>query len=150
MYLLGGNPGTAERAAEELMRRYPGLVVVGTYCPPFGYDKSPEEMARIKDRVVAAAPDIIYVAVGSPKQEQLIEQLIKVYPKGWYLGVGISLSFVTGEVKRAPAWMRKTGLEWVHRLSQEPKRLFRRYLVDGVPFAIKLLAVSAVERFKRR
>lgn len=157
IYLLGGNPAqgpdrpaTAEVAAQMLAARFPGLKVAGWYCPPFGYDKNPQEMAQILARVAAARPDIVYVAVGSPKQELLIRELLKVHARGWYLGVGISLSFVTGEVPRAPQWMRRWGLEWVHRLSQEPRRLFRRYLIEGIPFAIRLLLVSAAERWQAR
>jgi N-acetylglucosaminyldiphosphoundecaprenol N-acetyl-beta-D-mannosaminyltransferase len=150
VFLLGGNPGTAELAGGVLRDRYPGLVVAGAYCPPVGFERDAAEMDRIFSAVTTAKPDIIYVALGSPKQEQLILQLLQRHPKAWYLGVGVSLSFVTGEVRRAPRWMQRTGLEWVHRLWQEPRRLARRYLVDGLPFAAKLLVLSAAERFSRR
>ena len=143
VFLLGGDPGTADRAAAELARRYPGLRIVGTACPPFGFERDASYMSGLEVRLRAASPDIVYVALGSPKQERLIERLREGMPAAWFLGIGISFSFVCGEVRRAPAWMRRTGLEWLHRLVQEPRRLARRYLVDGIPFALDLLLRSA-------
>lgn len=146
VFLLGGNPGTAVAAAEELGRRYPGLRVAGTLCPPLGFEKDEAYMAGMVRDLVAAAPDIVLVALGSPKQERLTRELRAHLPRAWFLGIGISFSFVIGEVRRAPRWMQKIGLEWCHRLIQEPRRLFRRYLVDGLPFAARLLATSALSR----
>ncbi|MCG8509038.1 MAG: WecB/TagA/CpsF family glycosyltransferase [Rhodospirillales bacterium] len=139
LFLLGGNPGAAEGAAAALQRETPSLKVTGTYCPPLGFETSEEEMARIEAALEQAKPDLVYVALGSPKQEKLILTLRKRLPQAWWLGVGISLSFLAGEVSRAPAWMQKSGLEWIHRLVQEPRRLWRRYLVNGIPFAVRLL-----------
>jgi N-acetylglucosaminyldiphosphoundecaprenol N-acetyl-beta-D-mannosaminyltransferase len=142
VYLLGGNPGTAERASEMLARAFPGLRVVGHYCPPFGFQRDPAVLARIDRLLTAAHPDIVFVGLGSPKQDRLITRLRGVLPAAWFLGVGISFSFVTGEIRRAPPWMRRLGLEWLHRLAQEPRRLARRYLFYGVPFAIRLLMLA--------
>jgi N-acetylglucosaminyldiphosphoundecaprenol N-acetyl-beta-D-mannosaminyltransferase len=147
IFLLGGNEGVAPRAADALVARYPGLRIAGTYCPPMGYDRDPAEMQRITETLAAARPDIVYVAVGSPKQEKLIEHLTPVLPGAWFLGIGISLSFITGDVRRAPPWMQRSGLEWVHRLWQEPGRLARRYLIEGVPFCARLLWRSFSHRF---
>ncbi len=147
LFLLGGNPGAAEQTASVLRERYPGLVIAGTLCPPMGFEKDPEEFARIVSAVQAASPELVLVALGSPKQEQVIEQLRPLLPRAWFLGIGITFSFVAGEVRRAPMWMRRVGLEWMHRMVQEPRRLVRRYLIDGVPFAVYLLAASAVQRF---
>jgi len=144
VFLLGGNPGTAERAAEVLKERHPGLVVVGTDCPPVGFDKDALAMARLSRKIHQAEPDIVFVALGSPKQEYVIRHLRHDRPEAWWLGVGISFSFLCGEVRRAPRWMQRAGLEWLHRFAQEPGRLFRRYLVDGLPFALGLLASSVV------
>ena len=149
VFLLGGVPGTAKAAAAALRARYPKLVVAGTYCPSMGFEATPEQMCRLRTVVVETAPDIVYVALGSPKQERVIRELRTDLPKAWWLGVGISFSFVSGQIKRAPMWMQRSGLEWVHRLSQEPQRLGRRYLIDGIPFAIQLLAGSAWERVRR-
>ena len=149
IYLLGGDGDSCDRAAARLQQDYPGLIVAGAYSPPFGFEKDPGQMQAIRDRLIEASPDIIYVALGSPKQERLIADLRDDLPgaSGWWLGVGISFSFVTGDVRRAPIWMQKTGLEWVHRLAQEPKRLAKRYLVHGIPFAAELFVRAALARF---
>lgn len=148
IFLLGGDPGTAEAAAGRLAADVPGLRIAGTACPAFGFEDRPDELDALRAAVHAARPDVVYVALGSPKQERLIEALRGEAPQAWWLGVGISFSFVCGDVQRAPAWMRATGLEWLHRLGQEPRRLARRYLVDGPPFAARLLAGSLVQRFR--
>lgn len=140
IYLMGGEPGTADRAGAILAQRYPGLRVAGTDCPPMGFEREPESKQAVIDRVVAAKPDVVYVALGSPKQEQLIDELRHLLPGTWWMGVGISFSFLTGDVQRAPRWMRRTGLEWVHRLAQEPRRLARRYLLEDIPFAIRMFS----------
>jgi len=139
IYLLGGADDTAERAAEVLQRHYPSLRIVGTYAPPFGFEKDDEEIARIRAAVERAAPDIIFVALSFPKGERLIQRIRSSRPRAWWLGVGISFSFVCGRIPRAPRWMRIMGLEWVYRLYQEPRRLFKRYLIDDIPFALRLL-----------
>jgi len=144
VFLLGGNPGTARKAAEVLQARHPGLVVAGTECPPLGFDKDALAMARLSRRIHAAKPDIVFVALGSPKQELVIRHLRHDRPEAWWLGVGISFSFLAGEVQRAPRWMQRCGLEWLHRVAQEPGRLFRRYFVEGLPFAARLLLATAV------
>ncbi|MBC7782240.1 MAG: WecB/TagA/CpsF family glycosyltransferase [Burkholderiales bacterium] len=146
VFLLGGDDGVATRAAEALRIRAPKLKIAGTYRPPFGFEKSDEEMRRIIDAVTLAQPDIVWVALGSPKQEFLINRIRKVLPGAWWLGVGISFSFLAGSVQRAPRWAQLLGLEWLHRVKQEPKRLFRRYFVDGIPFALSLLCSAAANR----
>jgi len=143
IYLLGGNPGAAERAARVLRARNDGLEVAGCECPPLGFERDETYQLSMRARLRAARPDIVFVALGCPKQERLIRELRDVLPGAWFLGVGISFSFVCGEVRRAPLWMRRTGLEWLHRMAQEPGRLAKRYLVDGLPFAVELLARSA-------
>lgn len=143
IFLLGGNPGAADAAAAELVARFPGLKVAGTECPPIGFEGDAGYLDRLRERLVVADPNIVYVALGFPKQERLIARLWPALPRAWFLGIGISFSFVSGEVKRAPRWMQAAGLEWMHRLAQEPSRLARRYLVHGLPFAARLLALSA-------
>lgn len=142
IFLLGGNPGAAERSAQVLTERYPGLRVHGTHCPPLGFDYNPEALAELIEKLTALQPDIVYVGLGSPKQERLIHELREWLPGSWWLGVGYSFSFLAGEGQRAPLWMQRIGLEWMHRLASEPKRLARRYLVDGIPFAMRLLGGS--------
>lgn len=150
IFLMGGDPGTAESAAVVLRQRYPQLKIAGHHYPPFGFDKHDEEIEKIEQVISAASPDIIFVALGSPKQELLIERIQKICPNAWWLGVGNSFSFLSGNVRRAPLWMQKKGLEWVHRLGQEPRKLFKRYIVFGVPFATRLLGGSFLRGIPRR
>jgi N-acetylglucosaminyldiphosphoundecaprenol N-acetyl-beta-D-mannosaminyltransferase len=146
LFLLGGNPGVAMRAADALVGRWPDLCIAGTYCPPPGFEHDPMERARIDASLENARPDIAYVALGSPKTERLIAELRARFPQTWFMGVGISLSFITGEVRRAPRWMQVIGLEWTHRLIQEPRRLFTRYVVHDAPFALRLLGHALAVR----
>lgn len=154
LFLLGGDPGTAEEAANVLQERFEGLRLVGCHYPEFGFEKRPEAMQELRNQLEQARPDIVFVALGSPKQEQLMDLLSPLLPGAWWLGIGISFSFLSGRVRRAPVWMQRSGLEWVHRFLQEPRRLFSRYLIHGVPFAVRLMTVSAcngvLERFRRR
>ena len=145
IFLLGGDPGTAEGAAAALKEKYPSCRIVGTHFPPFGFQENHEQMSAIIQALSDSKPDIVYVALGSPKQEKLIARLRPVLPNAWWIGVGNSFSFLAGHVKRAPLWMQRTGLEWTHRLLQEPRRLFRRYLIVGVPFAASLLSRSMIK-----
>jgi len=148
IYLLGGDRDTAERAGRLLAESCPGLTIAGTFSPPFGFERDAQQMADLRRRLIESNPDIVYVALGSPKQERLIADLRGDLPGAWWLGVGISFSFLTGDVKRAPRWMQRVGLEWVHRLAQEPGRLAKRYLVLGIPFAAELFARALIGRFR--
>ena len=150
VFLLGGAEQTAEESARRLQERYPDLHVTGTACPPFGFEKDRQYLDELRPMLRRLAPDIVYVGLGSPKQEHLICQLRQELPGAWWLGVGVSFSFVCGHVQRAPRWMQRTGLEWVHRLFQEPQRLARRYLIEGLPFAALLLAGAAARGVGRR
>lgn len=146
LYLLGGNPGAAEGARARLEARWPGLRVVGTLSPRVSATPTPAELSALRRDLEKAAPDLIYVAFGSPKQDRVIAALRSHLPGTWWMGVGISLSFMSGEIRRAPTWMQKTGLEWLHRLAQEPGRLAGRYLIRDLPFAVRLLAGAWHER----
>jgi len=148
-YFLGGRPGTPERLAQRFATRFPGTIVAGTFSPPFRA-LTAEEDAALVERINAARPDFVWVGLGSPKQEHLIRALRPLLPRCWMIGVGISFSFIAGDVRRAPPWMQKTGLEWVHRLAQEPKRLAHRYLVDDIPFAFSLFWHALRRRVARR
>ncbi len=144
VFLLGGDSGTADAAAAVLRDRYPQLKIAGKLCPPLGFEKDEAELHRITSQLQAAKPDIVFVALGSPKQERFIDRIRGTMPRTWWLGVGVSFSFLCGNVRRAPVWMRNCGLEWTHRLMQEPKRLFKRYIVVGVPFATWLLCQATM------
>jgi N-acetylglucosaminyldiphosphoundecaprenol N-acetyl-beta-D-mannosaminyltransferase len=143
VFFLGGNPGAADGAVAVLKSRHPDLQVLGTHFPPFGFDKNPKMWADMCEVLIRTAPDIVFVALGAPKQEVTIAKLQPLLPNAWWVGVGNSFSFLAGQVQRAPRWMQVTGLEWVHRLCQEPSKLWKRYLVSGVPFAMGLLASAA-------
>lgn len=148
VYLLGGDPDTdgAVRAADNLLGQFPGLRVAGCESPDFGFERDPRSLQRVMQRVVDAEPDLVYVGLGFPKQERLIEQLRPVLPTSWFLGCGAAINFVAGDCERAPVWMQRSGLEWAHRLAKEPRRLARRYLREDAPYAVRLLATSAMRR----
>lgn len=146
LFLLGGAPGTAEQAGDELSRRYPGLRICGTHCPQLGFEKSPPALAEIEARVVEAEPDLVYIGLPLEKQLIVMEMLRPVAPQAWQIGLGVSFSFIAGDVRRAPELFQRSGLEWLFRLSQEPRRLARRYLVEGIPFFFLLMARTAAER----
>jgi N-acetylglucosaminyldiphosphoundecaprenol N-acetyl-beta-D-mannosaminyltransferase len=150
VFLLGGSPGTADQAADRLRSRFPGLMVAGIECPPFGFENDAAYMSGMIDRVVRAAPDICYVGLVSAKQDPLICRLRPLLPRTWFLGIGVSFSFVSGTIVRAPRWARAVGLEWLFRLLQELRRLGRRYLIEGVPFAARLMVQSALARGSAR
>lgn len=150
VYLLGGDPGVPDLAGTELARRYPGLRVAGTDAPPVGFEESPDAVALIRKRLCQALPDIVYVGLGFPKQERLIAELVTVLPGAWFIGCGAAIPFAAGTLPRAPIWMQRSGLEWAFRLLKEPRRLFRRYLVDDVPYAAHLLLSCAIERVTTR
>ncbi|MCA9875315.1 MAG: WecB/TagA/CpsF family glycosyltransferase [Anaerolineales bacterium] len=132
IYFLGAAPGIAAQAAEILKEQYPGLIVAGVHSPPYSsvIDMDPAIIAEIK----AARPDILLVAFGNPKQEKWIGMYGRDLGIPVMIGVGGTLDFITGNTKRAPEWMQRFGLEWLHRLLMEPRRLWRRYAVDMVGF----------------
>lgn len=146
VFLLGGNPGVAERAAAVMEARYPNLKRVGHHFPPFGFEKEASHEAEIVSALERVQPDIVFCGLGFPRQEKLINRLAPQFPNTWFMGCGASLSFVAGEVSRAPGWMQTSGLEWVHRLAQEPSRLARRYLLSDFPFASRLIAWAVRSR----
>jgi N-acetylglucosaminyldiphosphoundecaprenol N-acetyl-beta-D-mannosaminyltransferase len=142
IFLLGGAPGVCDRAAHTLGLNYQGLQITGAHSPPYGFEDDPAELQVIRGKLRAAQPDIVYVALSFPRQERLIRQIRSELPGAWFVGVGISFSFLAGDLPRAPDRLQRMGLEWVHRLASEPRRLARRYLVQDLPFAVRLAAHS--------
>lgn len=130
MFFLGAAEGVAAKAAEKLKKKHHGLQVVGTYSPPFGFEKNEEEMNNIKKMIRVAKPHILIVGLGCPKQELFILHHREELGVPISLGLGASLDFEAGNIKRAPRWMADHGLEWLYRITQDPKRLAKRYLVD--------------------
>lgn len=135
MFFLGAAEGVAAKAAENLMARYPGLQVVGTYSPPVGFEKDEAQLAQIEKMICAAAPHILIVGLGCPKQEKFILHNKDRLGVPISLGLGASLDFEAGNVKRAPKWMSDHGLEWLYRMISEPKRLAKRYFADALAIA---------------
>jgi N-acetylglucosaminyldiphosphoundecaprenol N-acetyl-beta-D-mannosaminyltransferase len=142
LYLLGGNPGVADESGRRLVARFPGLQLAGVSSPRVSTEPTESELAPIRASLEQARPDLVYVALGAPKQERLIASLRISLPRTWWIGIGVSLSFIAGEFNRAPAWMQRAGLEWVHRMFQEPRRLAGRYLVNDLPFIRRCLVRS--------
>ncbi len=150
VFLLGGDPGAAERAAGVFRDRYPDLEIAGTACPPVGFESDERELNRMRCQLTETAPRIVFVALGFPKQDLLIRRLRDSLPHASFLGVGISLSYVAGDLSRPPSWICNLGLEWAYRLAQEPTRmLVRRYLIYGLPFGMRLMASAARHRVRR-
>lgn len=135
VFFLGGADDAAEAAARVLKTRHPALKIAGIHVPPFGFERDAEASKIALDAVRSARPDILFVGLGSPKQEHWIAAHRETCGAKLSIGVGITFSFVAGRVQRAPRWMQRCGLEWLHRLCQEPRRLWKRYLVDDTAFA---------------
>lgn len=143
-YFFGGKPGVAQRMADVLTARYPGLEIVGIYSPPMrditaATRFSAEEIAEV-DAIVASGADFIWVGMSTPKQDFWLMEAAKHASHGVFLGVGAAFDFHAGDVSRAPPWMRDNGLEWLHRLISEPRRLWRRYLVLAPRFVALVCA----------
>ena len=132
MFFLGAAEGVAAKAAENLKNRCNGLQVVGTYSPPFGFEKNPKEIEKIKLMINDAKPDILIVGLGCPKQEKIIYHYCKELGVPISFGLGASFDFEAGNIKRAPKWMADHGLEWLFRITQDPRRMAKRYLVDDL------------------
>jgi exopolysaccharide biosynthesis WecB/TagA/CpsF family protein len=134
IFLLGAALGVAEKAAKKLIEMYPKLNIVGTYSPSFGFENDKEENEKIIRMIKESKPDILFVGVGAPKQEKWIFKYKNKYNVPVSLGIGASFDFIAGNIKRAPKWMQNCGLEWFYRLLKEPKRMFKRYIIDDSKF----------------
>lgn len=132
LFFLGGRKGVAKIAAENLKRKYDGLNICGIYSPTYGFEKSKEEINIIIDLINHAKPDILIVGLGSPKQEKFIFENLAQMDVGISLGLGASLDFEAGAIRRAPKWMSDMGLEWLFRITQDPGRLANRYWYDAI------------------
>jgi len=139
LFLLGATPDSVSLAVDNLRDAYPGLIIAGYYSPPFNklIEMDHEE---IKARILTAKPDVLLVSFGCPKQEKWIAMHYRALGVPVAAGVGATIDFLAGKVLRAPVWMRQSGLEWVYRLIQEPRRLFRRYVKDLWIFSRSILA----------
>jgi len=151
IFLCGGPPGVAEEAAVQLRSQGRGLEV-GWYAPPFGFESTSVENERAIAEINKFKPDILFVGLGSPKQEIWISRHANDLDVGVALGVGAALEFAAGTLKRAPKWMQISGLEWVYRIMKDPKRLFWRYASNAAFIAVMVeeLIISAKEKFKAK
>jgi N-acetylglucosaminyldiphosphoundecaprenol N-acetyl-beta-D-mannosaminyltransferase len=154
VYLLGGQPAGpgradgAHRAAGALAAAYPDLCIAGYASPRFGFDYAPAEFEAVRREIVEAKPDLVCVGLGFPKQEYVIDRLRSDLPGAWFLGCGAAIDFAAGDRVRAPEWLQRVGLEWLHRLVQEPRRLASRYLRHDAPYALGLLGSAALARVR--
>jgi N-acetylglucosaminyldiphosphoundecaprenol N-acetyl-beta-D-mannosaminyltransferase len=149
VFFLGGLPGAATGAALRLGRLYPALNVAGCYCPPPGFENDPQESETIRRILARAAPDLLCVAFGAPKQEIWMHENCLTLPIGAAISVGAALDTCAGLKKRAPAWTHHIGLEWLYRLIREPRRLWRRYLVGNPRFLAIVIRQIALEWLTR-
>ena len=132
IFIIGGKEGIAEKAKQNLERDLPGIRIVGTYAPAFGFEKDEKELNRINEMISSAHPDILIACFGCPKQEKWIYENISKYDAKVSVCAGATVDFLAGNVNRAPRWMSEHGLEWFYRFLQEPKRMFKRYFIDDV------------------
>tara|TARA_R100000365_G_C2748060_1_gene78766 strand:- start:5937 stop:6704 length:768 start_codon:yes stop_codon:yes gene_type:complete len=145
-YFYGGKEGVAEKLARTFETRYPGIQVVGYECPPFRALAKGEDDAAV-ERIKASGADVVWVGISSPKQDLWMRDHYKRLPQT-LIGVGAAFDFHSGAIRRAPRWMQKSGLEWLHRLASEPKRLWRRYFVLAPKF-IWRITIDAIRHPER-
>ena len=148
VYLLGGAPGVAEAAATRFANEL-GVAIVGVDSSRIPDDAPPSGEDPAADRVRRAAPQLVLVALGAPKQEKWIYRASGRIRPAVAIGIGATLDFVAGRARRAPRWMSRAGLEWLHRLSQDPERLARRYLAKDPRFLVVLLRTLLASRATR-
>jgi N-acetylglucosaminyldiphosphoundecaprenol N-acetyl-beta-D-mannosaminyltransferase len=149
VFLLGGADGVAARAAERLVASTPSLVVAGTLAPSMGFEAEPRARAEALDAVEAAAPEIVFVGLGAPRQERLILELRETTSAAVLVAVGGAFDMIAGDRPRAPALLQGAGLEWAWRLAQDPQRLARRYLVEDAAI-VPLYARALLRRYVTR
>jgi N-acetylglucosaminyldiphosphoundecaprenol N-acetyl-beta-D-mannosaminyltransferase len=132
VFFLGAAPGVAQIAAEKMQQTYPGLQVSGTYSPPVGFLDDPQELENINNMLLESGADLLFVGMGVPKQDIFIYENMAKYQIPMSFSIGGTIDFIAGVQKRAPKWMRRIGFEWLYRLFSDPKRMFKRYIVDDL------------------
>ena len=139
IFILGAAPGVAQKAAEKLLKNNPGLKVAGVYSPPLGFENNKEEIDKINRILKESNADMLFVGMGVPKQDIFIYENMNIYQIPMSFSIGGTIDFIAGEQKRAPQWMRKIGFEWFYRLIKDPKRMFKRYIIDDSKFFLLVL-----------
>ena len=147
-FFYGGTEATLERLVEHLRRNYPGIEIAGVYAPPFR-PLTRSERGRITALVNGARPDVVWVGLGTPKQDYWMDEFRDRLDAGVLVGVGAVFDFLSGTKRRAPRWMQRSGLEWLHRLASEPRRLWRRYLLGNPEFVLRVAGQLGRERLRR-
>jgi N-acetylglucosaminyldiphosphoundecaprenol N-acetyl-beta-D-mannosaminyltransferase len=132
-FLCGGKPGVAESLRDEMLRRFPWVQIAGTYSPPFRQMTAMEE-SELEANVRSLRPDIIWVGLSTPKQERFMARYLPMLDTKLMVGVGAAFLFHTGAIQDSPQWVKLSGLQWLHRLLQEPSRLWKRYLLNNPRF----------------
>lgn len=146
-FFYGGAPGVADTLAHRLQSRFPGLQVAGFHSPPFR-QLTPEEDTDLVERINALQPDILWVGLGTPRQERWMAAYVGRLNVPVLIGVGAAFDFHAGLKRQAPSWMQNSGLEWLFRLLREPRRLWRRYLINN-PWFIWLVLLQALRKEHR-
>jgi N-acetylglucosaminyldiphosphoundecaprenol N-acetyl-beta-D-mannosaminyltransferase len=147
VFLYGGRPETLDMLRENLLARFPNLILAGSYSPPFTA-LSQEEEGRVRGMIREAAPDLLFVGISTPKQERWMSEHREVFPGVVMVGVGAAFDFHAGRVQQAPGWMQRNGLEWLFRLTREPSRLWRRYVLV-TPWFVPYWGIQKVRRFSK-
>jgi N-acetylglucosaminyldiphosphoundecaprenol N-acetyl-beta-D-mannosaminyltransferase len=145
-YFYGGEPGVADALAARLSGRFPGLRVAGTFSPPFRMLTAEEDASAIR-RINESEPDILWIGIGSPHQEQWMAEHLGKVKVPVMIGVGAAFDFLSGRKRHAPLWVQRSGLEWLFRLGSEPRRLWRRYAQYPLFFGLVLLQTLGITRY---
>ena len=132
IFIIGAAEGIADKAARNLEKKYPGIKFIGTYSPSYEFEQNQNELKKMKNLVLEAKPDILAIALGSPKGEKFIYKHLLEYNVPLSISIGATIDFEAGNIKRAPKWMSNMGLEWLFRITQDPKRLIKRYWKDAI------------------
>jgi N-acetylglucosaminyldiphosphoundecaprenol N-acetyl-beta-D-mannosaminyltransferase len=146
-FLYGGQAGVAEQLRRVLLRRFPTIKIVGTYTPPFRA-LTRDEDEHFVSTVERLSPDIIWVGMSTPKQERFMAEYMPRLKAPLMVGVGAAFDFLTGRVKDSPRWVKRSGLQWAHRLAQEPRRLWKRYSTNNPQFLFQaVLQLAGLKRY---
>jgi len=146
-FLYGGNEGVVDELKESLEKRFQGIRIVGKYTPPFRPLNKKEEK-ELRELVLLSKPDLFWVGLSTPKQERFMSEYISKLDTKVMLGVGAAFDYHTGRAKDSPDWIKKIGVQWLHRLLQDPKRLWKRYLYNNPVFAYKFIKQLIADKYE--
>jgi N-acetylglucosaminyldiphosphoundecaprenol N-acetyl-beta-D-mannosaminyltransferase len=136
-FLYGGSEGVADELRDWMQVKFPGIKVLGTFTPPFA-PLSSKQLSELEARIAELKPDIMWIGLSTPKQERFMAEHIARFSTKLMIGVGAAFDYHTGRVQDAPRWMKLSGLQWLHRLAQDPKRLWKRYAINNPLFLSKM------------